>query len=214
MPIDVDSLLMPVANGFWDWYKVGDVHYNVNNPIAGYGGGQGMAPGWYFTNLDDVPPNNGPDQTTGDINDCLPTNDKWKVCFILPVEDECESNMDLSISMRTFSDGELGVNTSLACAYDQEETLNIGMVCCINPTVQNIGERSVCSGDTLILFPQTNIIPPVTYSWGANADPGIEGATNALDQHSFHQILTNETNEILDVEYLLWAEGINCVSDA
>lgn len=214
MPIEIDSLLMPVANGFWDWYKVGDVHYNVNNPIAGYGGGQGMAPGWYFTNLDDVPPNDGPDQTTGDIDDCQPTNDMWKVCFTLPVEDECETNMDLSISMRTFSDGELGVNTSLACAYDQEETLNIGMVCCINPTVLNIAERSVCSGDTLILFPETNILPPVTYSWGANADPGVEGATNALDQNSFHQILTNETDGILDVEYLLWAEGINCVSEA
>src|SRR5688572_6492263 len=213
MPIEMDTFLMPTSNGFWDWYKIGDVHYNINNPISGFGGGQGMAAGWYFTNLGDVPPNNGPDQTTGDIDVCTPTPDKWKVCFTLPVEDECEDNMDISVSMRTFSDGELGVNTSLACAYDQEENLIIGMVCCINPTVQNVNNRTVCSGDTLILKPQTNIVEPVTYSWTYSAEPGIEGATDASQASQFFQILHNETSEILDVTYVLWAEGINCVAD-
>ncbi|HUR30732.1 MAG TPA: PKD-like domain-containing protein, partial [Saprospiraceae bacterium] len=153
------------------------------------------------------------DQTTGDIDDCLPNNDKWKVCFTLPVEDECETNMDATITMRTFSDGELGVNISLACAYDQEEVLPLAMVCCINPTVQNISEKFVCSGDTLILFPETNIIPPVTYSWGANPENGIEGATSGTELSSFYQILKNETNEILEVEYILWAEGPNCEAE-
>lgn len=213
MPIQIDSFLMPVSNGFWDWYKVGDVHYNITNPISGYGGGQGMAPGWYFTNLSDPPPNNGPDETTGDIDNCLPTPDKWKVCFTLPVEDDCESNMDISVSMRTFSDGELGVNTSLACAYDQEETLIIGMVCCINPTVQNVQDRTICSGDTLILKPGTNIIPPVYYAWTANAEPGIEGASDGAFAPFLFQVLTNETSEILDVHYVLWAEGINCEAE-
>ncbi len=213
MPLQVDSMLIPVTNGFWDWYKVGDVHYNVNNPIGGFGGGQGMPPGWFFTNLGDPPPNDNPDQTTGDIDDCLPTPDRWKVCFTLPVEDECEMNMDISISMRTFSDGELGINTSLACAFDQEETLNIGMVCCINPTVQNIQEMSICSGDTIILFPETNIIPPVTYTWVADPDIGIEGASSGNQVPRFYQILTNTTNEILKVNYILWAEGINCEAD-
>ena len=213
-PVQVDTFLMPVSNGFWDWYKVGDVHYNFTNPIGGFGGGQGMAPGWYFTNLGDAPPNDNPDQTTGDINDCTPTPDKWKVCFTLPVEDECESNMDLTVSMRTFSDGELGVNISLACLYDQPEVLNIGMVCCINPTVQNIPERSICSGDTLVLFPETNILPPVTYSWMVSPDPGILGATAGNEQSSFYQILHNETDEIKSVNYVLWAEGINCEAEA
>ena len=214
MPIQIDTFLMPATDdGFWDWYKVGDVHYNITNPIAGYGGGQGMAPGWYFTNTGDPPPNDIPDQTTGDIDNCLPTSDKWKVCFTLPVEDDCETNMDISVSMRTFSDGELGINTSLACAYDQEETLIIGMVCCINPTTQNIAERSVCSGDTLIIIPETNILPPVTYSWTADPEPGIEGATSIDGVNYFYQTLHNETTETLDVVYTLWAEGINCEAD-
>jgi hypothetical protein len=213
MPEQIDSFLMPVANGFWDWYGQGDVRYNVSNPIGGYQGGQGMPPGWYFTNLGDPPPNDGPDQTTGDIDDCQPTPDTWKLCFTLPVEDDCQSNLDLSISMRTFSDGELGSHTSLACAYDQEETLNIGMVCCINPTIQPIQQVTICSGDTVILFPETNILPPVTYSWVADPDIGIEGATSGTNATRFYQILTNETNDILNVNYILSAEGYFCEAE-
>lgn len=214
MPLQVDSMLVPVTpNGFWDWHMVGDVHYNIANPIAGYGGGQGMAPGWYFTNQNVPPPNDHPDLTTGDIYTCLPSPDKWKVCFTLPVKEECVSDMDLSISMRSFSDGELGLNPSLACAYDQPENLIIGMVCCINPTVQNIPDRSVCSGDTVILVPQTNILPPVSYSWTFVADPGVEGATTENNLGYFYQTLTNETTEVLDVHYTLWAEGLNCTAD-
>lgn len=213
MPKIIDTMLIPVTTGFWDWYKIGDVHYNVTNPISGFEGGQGLPAGWFFTNTADVPPNNGPDQTPGDINDCLPTPDRWKVCFTLPVEDECETNLDISVSMRTFSDGEVGVETSLACAYDQEETLSIGMVCCKNPTVQDIPETSICSGDTILLFPRTNILPPVTYSWLADPDVGIEGATSGTNATRFYQILTNNTNSVLKVNYMLSASGPNCQAD-
>ncbi len=213
MPVQTDTMLIPTSIGFWDWYRVGDVHYNLNNPIGGYQGGQGMPAGWFYTNTADVPPNDGPDQTPGDIDDCLPTPDKWKVCFTLQVEDECLTNMDVSVSMRTFSDGELGVNTSLACAYDQEETLNIGMVCCINPTLQAIPEFSTCSGDPILLFPHSNILGPVTYSWVADPDIGVEGASSGNEVAQFYQILTNETNTTLNVNYILWAEAENCEAD-
>ncbi|MEO7907771.1 MAG: PKD-like domain-containing protein, partial [Saprospiraceae bacterium] len=213
MPLEIDTPLDPIAMGTWDWHKVGDVRYNVTNPISGYAGGQGMPAGWYFTNTDDAPPNDGPDQTTGDIFHCLTTTDDWKLCFTLQVEDDCEENLDATITMRSFSDGELGVNTSLACAYDKEQILPLEMVCCRNPELQVIQEVSVCSGDTLILYPESNILGPVTYSWVADPDIGIEGATSGTNLQSFYQILTNETNNILKVRYILSAQGVNCQAD-
>lgn len=213
-PVMMDTLLTPeVPIGFWAWYELGEVRYNVANPIRGFDGNQGLPPGWYFTNTTDVPPNNDPDETTGDIFTCLPSPDKWKVCFTLPVEDECLGNLDASITMRTFADGEIGVNTSLACSYDQVETLSLGMVCCLNPTVQPIQDFFVCSGDTVILLPETNIFPPFTYSWTADPDVGIEGATAGIDRTQFYQVLRNETSSILKVNYVLWAEGDFCEAD-
>ncbi|MEO6132974.1 MAG: SBBP repeat-containing protein [Saprospiraceae bacterium] len=214
MPIKVDSMLAPVSNnGFWDWYKVGDIRYNITNPINGYNGGQGMPGGWYFTNLNDPPPNTDPDETIGDIYDCLPTPDKWKVCFTLPVLEDCVSALDASVSMRTFSDGEIGSRESLACAYDQEETFNASMVCCLHPGLEVINTISICSKDTVILIPQTNIIPPVTYSWIASPESGVQGSFSQNNALQFYQILTNPTSAVLKVHYMLWASGMGCITD-
>ena len=150
-----------------------------------------MPAGWYFTNTGNTPPATEPDETTGDIEVCTPTPDKWKVCFYLKVVDECESNLDCTITMRTFSDGEIGRNPSLACAYDQEEVFITNMVCCVNPGIQNIQDFSVCSNDTIAFQPQTNLFPPVTYTWTADPDPFIMGATSGNDLNSFYQVLIN-----------------------
>lgn len=212
-PIEMDEFLPTVTTGFWDWYKVGDVRYNVSNPINGYDGGQGMPAGWYFTNTGNTPPATEPDETTGDIETCSPTPDEWKVCFYLKVVEECESNLDCTITMRTFSDGEVGRNSSLACAYDQEEVFIANMVCCVNPGVQNIQDFSVCSSDTIAFQPQTNLFPPVTYSWTADPDPFIIGATSGNDFNNFYQILINETAVPLKVRYSIKAEGNGCETD-
>jgi len=214
-PVEITTLLSPATNeGFWDWYKVGDVHYNISNPINGYEGGQGMPAGWYFTNTEDPPPSDIPDQTTGDIDNCLPTpSDTWKVCFVLNVVEECEEHLDCSVTMKTFSDGELGIEPSLACAYDQEEVLTRSMVCCINPSIQNIQNFSVCSGDTIAFTPETNLIPPVTYTWIATPDPFILGATSVQDAHMFYQILSTGAAIPLDVHYRMTAESNGCETD-
>lgn len=209
-PIHTDSMITTVTTGFWQWYQVGDVRYNVSNPISGYEGGQGMPPGWYFTNTGNSPPATKPDETTGDINSCLPTSDKWKVCFTLKVVEECESNLDCSITMKTFSDGELGRNPSLACAYDQEEIFTASMVCCVNPGIEAIQNFSVCSGDTIFFKPATNLLPPVTYSWTADPDPFISGAGPGNEANGFYQILTNEAAIPLSVRYTIKAQGNDC----
>lgn len=212
-PVQTDTMLSPVTTGFWQWYQVGDVHYNVSNPINGYDGGQGMPAGWYFTNTADPPPAFEPDQTTGDINSCLPTPDKWKICFTLKVVEECESNIDCSIRMKTFSDGELGVNSSLACAYDTEEILTANMVCCLNPSIQNIQDFSVCSGDTISFKPETNLLPPFTYTWTADPDPFISGAVPGTDLNQFYQTLTSTAVIPLTVRYSIFAEGEGCETE-
>ena len=213
-PLHMDSLLMPVINhGFWAWYDVGEVRYNITNPINGYGGGQGLPAGWYFTNTADPPPTDGPDQTTGDIYSCLPTPDTWKVCFTLKVVDFCEEDLDCSITMKTFADGEIGINPSLACAYDQEEVFNAYLRCCLNPFMAPIQDFNLCSGDTLILLPETNLPAPVRYSWRADADPFIEGATNGNNQPFFSQSLTTEAVIPLGADYRIWAENNGCRTD-
>ncbi len=211
-PLQVDSLLAPVEMGSWDWYKLGDVHYNVSNPINGYDGGQGMPAGWYFTNTGDPPPHDNPDQTTGDINNCLPTPDKWKVCFTLPVVSECESDLDCSISFKTFADGEVGINSSLACVYDQPENFHAFMRCCLNPTISNIQNFSICSGDTIAFEPASNLLPPVTYTWTASPDPFIVGASSGIQAPQFYQVLTNTAVIPFKVRYSIRAEAPGCIT--
>jgi hypothetical protein len=210
MPLQVDSMLSPLSNGFWAWYKIGDVRYNISNPINGFDGGQGMPAGWYYTNLGDIPPNDNPDETTGDITTCLATPDKWKVCFTLPVLEDCTTSLDASVSMRTFSDGELGSRESLACVYDQAETFTASMICCSNPGLGLINDIVICSEDTVIFIPQSNIIPPVKYSWIAYPEDGIEGSFSQNNAIHFFQILTNTTNVVHKVRYELWAVGSGC----
>ncbi len=211
MPLIVDTLLAPIQEGFWEWYKVGDVHYNISNPINGYDGGQGMPAGWYFTNTGDPIPHDKPDQTTGDNNDCLPTpSDKWKVCFTLKAVDDCEANLDATVQMRTFSDGELGSRLSLGCAYDQPEIYHAIMRCCLNPGITNIQDFSICSGDTISFVPETNLIPPVNFSWVATPDPFVSGSSNGFHQDKFYQVLNSSAIIPQNVRYSIRAEAGGC----
>ncbi len=209
-PIQIDTMLTPATEGEWAWHRLGEVHYNTFNPVSGYEGGQGLPPGWYFTNTTDPPPADEPDQTTGDIDNCLNNSDSWKVCFTLTVVDECDANLDCTITMKTFADGEIGVNTNLGCGYDQKEVFEANMVCCINPSIQQIQNFSICSGDTIDFKPETNLFPPVTYTWTADPDPFIMGAAAGNQLPQFYQNLINETAIPLTVRYSIKAQTQDC----
>ncbi len=212
-PIQTDSMFTPATVGEWAWHRLGEVHYNISNPVNGYEGNQGLPAGWYFTNTTNSPPADEPDQTTGDIDNCLANNDSWKVCFTLKVVDQCESNLDCSITMKTFADGEIGRFNNLVCGYDQKEVFTASMVCCVNPSMQPIQNYSICSGDTLIFKPETNLFPPVTYSWTADPDPFIMGAASANNLPQFYQQLFNETAIPLTVRYSIKAQSEDCETD-
>ena len=81
--------------------------------------------GWYFTNLGDPPPNDGPDDTTGDIISCIPDDSSmWKVCFTLTTLSECMGDLDCSITVKSFADGEIGSNVNQACQFDEPLTFS------------------------------------------------------------------------------------------
>jgi hypothetical protein len=124
-PINIDTMLIPIApNGDWRWWQLGSVHYNFTNPVWGYAGGQTLPTGWYFVNEDDPPPNDDPDQSIGDLTDCENDDSRWKVCFTLMTKSECTENLDCSVTIKSFADGEIGAIVSQACQNDPPLKLN------------------------------------------------------------------------------------------
>jgi hypothetical protein len=84
------------------------------------------------------------------------------------------------------------------------------MRCCLNPGIQNIQNFSICSGDTVSFIPQTNLMPPVNFSWTATPGPFVSGATNGFHQSSFYQILNNTVVIPVYVDYSIRAESNGC----
>ena len=114
--------------------------------------------------------------------------------------------------MKTFADGEIGNGLSLACVYDQAEIFNAILRCCLNPGIDNVQDFSICNGDTIDFAPETNLPPPVTYTWTADPDPFVTGATNGFSQESFHQILYSNVVIPQEVHYSILASSEGCAT--
>jgi hypothetical protein len=127
--------------GAWSWFPDGSVTYNLNsaNPL-GLTTGDNAGAGWFFLTSYDVPsaacnsPETDPNSCYGDnsFNNCV-TLGGWQVCFSLQVKDAISCSVgetDCSVSMKTFSDGEIGAWTSTGCAADMPTSLP-GSVDCI-----------------------------------------------------------------------------------
>jgi hypothetical protein len=200
-PLQIDTMLIPFANGGWDWWPTGLVHYNFTNPIFGYSGGQALPGGWYFTNYDDMPPNDNPDETTGDLVDCENDDSRWKVCFTLTTRTECEENLDCFVSVKSFADGEIGANVNQACQADPPLRINRTLNCCLDPMMEPIADITICSGDTIIVLFESTLTPPVTYAWGVNVSGSIIGAAPGVSGNILFQELTNLGNTNGTVTY-------------
>ena len=144
--------------GTWSWYPAGSVDYNVNNPLLGLNAGDPLPAGWFFvTNYDsweyenngiwdcDNSDHNDPDESYGDFdlpgcpNDPFLPALTWNVCFELTTRDidDCSSNTDCELSIRTYADGEIGVWDDVGCTEDVPQVFNASLNCCIPPTVVN-----------------------------------------------------------------------------
>lgn len=211
MPKDIDSMVVPIADGFWDWYSLADVHYNFNNPEMGYQGGQGLPAGWYFVNENGVPPNDEPDNSIGDIIHCNPDSSIWKVCFTLTTKSFCEENLECSVTVKTFADGEVGENVSMACRLDIEETFESTLACCLSPNISQISNFTICSGDSVNVSFESNLIPPVLYTWEAESTGDVIGASEGQGV-SLKQELINLSDEIQQVTYTVSAVNAFCTT--
>ena len=204
MPLNVDTMLVPVADGTWDWYPLGSVTYNFTNPYQGYGGGQGLPPGWYFTNLGDPPPTDGPDDTTGDLVTCLQDESTWKVCFTIRTNLFCEEDQDCSVTIKSFADGEIGSDVDQSCQFDDPIVFEANLKCCINPFINPVGDRTICSGDTVTVFLDSNLEPPVTYTWDVETNGSVIGAESGVGP-VISQQLFNFSDEVSAATYTVSA---------
>ena len=211
MPVDVDTMLVPFANGEWDWWPVGSVRYNFTNVALGYPGGVALPSGWYFINNDDPLPNDDPDESIGDIVDCDEDSTTWKVCFTLHAPEDCTSNIDLSLSIKSFADGEIGAIVNQACQYDPPLTWNGVVNCCINPFINPIPDLTICSGDTITAF-FNSTLDPVFYSWGVTSTANIIGAEAGVGQVLITQLINVGTDPEL-VTYSVIGSNQFCETD-
>jgi hypothetical protein len=210
-PVQIDTMLEAViANGEWDWWPLGTVHYNFTNPVFGYSGGQTLPTGWYFVNHNDPLPNDDPDESIGDIENCVNDESRWKVCFTLTTKSECVQNLDCSVEIKTFADGEIGAIVSQACQNDPPMKLNRFLNCCIPAFIEAIPDFTICSGDTIIITPQSSLNPPVVYTWGINVSGNIVGATSGTTTNVIVQHLVNLSNSIGSVTYTLRGSASMC----
>lgn len=210
-PVQIDTMLESViSNGVWSWWPLGSVHYNFTNPVHGYFGGQTLPVGWYFVNDNDPPPNEDPDESIGDLLQCVNDNSKWKVCFTLTTKSECNENLDCSVTIKSFADGEIGAIVSQACQNDPPLRLNRFLNCCIPTFIEPIPNFTICSGDTLIISPQSALNPPVLYTWGVNISGNIIGALPGSTSNIIFQQLTNLSNTAGSVLYTIKGEAQMC----
>jgi hypothetical protein len=200
-----------VSQGSWDWYSFGNVTYNFFNPVSGYFGGQLLPAGWYFLNSLPEPPDDDPDQTVGDISNCDPDSSSWKVCFTVTTLSECDDNIDCSVSIKSFADGEIGSFVSKSCGNDELTEFSTFLSCCLNPAVSPIFNKTICSGDTLNIFFSSNIPSPVYYEWEVSNNENIIGAMSG--EGSFlRQRLFNFSDEVQEVRYDVIGQGEYCQS--
>ena len=208
-PLQIDTMLVPFANGSWNWYPLGVVRYNFTNQNQGYQGGQSLPAGWYFLNADDPPPNNDPNETVGDLTTCLEEPQTWKVCFTLQTQSSCTTNLDCSVTMKTFADGETGRNVNLSCLNDLPTEFTAFMSCCVEPRIDPIGNFTICSGDTLAILLESNLPSPVLYNWQAESDGSVDGAMDGQGQ-AIIQTLTNTSDSVAIVNYTVNGSGPFC----
>lgn len=210
-PVSIDTMLISTApNGDWRWWQLGSVHYNFTNPVWGYSGGQTLPTGWYYVNEDDAPPNDDPDESIGDLVGCDTDESRWKICFSLRTKSECTENLDCSVTIKTFADGEIGAIVSQACQSDPPLKLNRSLNCCLSPTIQPIPNFTICSGDTIIISPESSLNPPVIYTWGVNIAGSIIGANPGVTNNVIYQQLTNLSNTPGSVTYTIQGSSQMC----
>ncbi|MBL4650166.1 MAG: T9SS type A sorting domain-containing protein, partial [Aureispira sp.] len=131
--------------GDWSWFPDGAVTYNLTTPNpTGLSAGDNVGAGWFFLTSYNSPTGacntaeSDPNSSYGDNN--FPQGSDlggWQVCFSLQAKDIAACSLgetDCSVSMKTYSDGEIGVWTDVGCTADIPTTLPGAFSCIILST--------------------------------------------------------------------------------
>ncbi|WMX15437.1 T9SS type A sorting domain-containing protein [Aureispira sp. CCB-E] len=131
--------------GSWAWFPDGAVTYNLTTPNpTGLNSGDNVGAGWFFLTSYASPsgdcntPETDPNSSYGDNNfpQCADLGG-WQVCFSLQVKDITACSLgetDCSVSMKTFSDGEIGVWADIGCTVDIPTTFPASFDCILLST--------------------------------------------------------------------------------
>ena len=209
-PVNITKQLEPHTVGHWGWYPAGQITYNVDNPDKGFYTSDQLEGGWYFANhqfgLD-------PNFTTGDASDCSNNSgDTWEVCFTLKVKefDDCQNtpNINANVTMWTFADSEIGMNTDVSCLLDQADVLNSTVRCCEGPSTADF-QDDICHGSifTRNLNPMND--PDLTHTWEVIAPVGVYGAEAGAGNEISDQLF-NFTGSLQTVQYIISAKNGDC----
>ncbi len=181
--------------GEWNWYTGGITENTTGTDVGA---------GWFFTTSYSSLPydftcnaETDPNGSFGDgdipCNTGTPstTNTYWRVCFELTTRGytDCIGNTDCSVSVKTYSDGEIGAWTQPSCGDDNATSYSAAFCCTDNPIVEDI---TVCEGENITLSSPTTgainwysslqsipqygnpldigVLPTGTYTWYAEVD--------------------------------------------
>jgi gliding motility-associated-like protein len=187
-PVNITTPLAQAGDycpGQWGWWPAGSVIYN--SPAFNVGAG------WFYTASSftggAIPTD--PDNSWGDGNgmcgmvssmgacDGATSGLTWSVCFNLTVRTDCENGTNCAVTMKTYSDGEIGNWTQLGCAADIPTVYNAASICCLM-TVNAGTTQTICStGAANLNGVVTNNEGPTTYSWTASPVSAQSGISNS-----------------------------------
>lgn len=215
-PLIINKFLVPNTVGTWKWIPSNVAQYNAFNPSQGYNIGQFLGAGWYFINelTDPVPDMNDPNTSLGDGFRCALDNPNWEICFTLKAtaEPDCSNISNCNISVKTFTDGEVGIRSRAACLSDVATYYNSSLQCCNNPDADSIPNYIVCSGGTLTV-PLFSSDTAATFNVLVNIHPDIVGAIPGNFVDTLTQVLINNSTEIVTLDYTAIPESRGCLGD-
>lgn len=201
------------AAGSWRWFRAGEAIYNVNNPTYGLRTGDPLPAGWYFINAGTTPPGNplDPNSSFGDGRRCALDTLTWEICFTLRAVNEanCSQRSNCNVSIKTFTDGEVGARSRAACLTDIPVYFNANMECCNNPEAFPLADITICSGDqvSVPLFANDTaagfFVTPIGH-------PDIEGASSGYYEDTLRQTIRNLSDSIVSFRYTVVPEAAGC----
>lgn len=158
--------------------------------------------GWYSWNFSQGGMH--PDSTYGDGVFCNENNGPWTVCFDLQVG-ELSNDVDLSVDMHTFSDGEIGLGgiPDTSCMADLPLASNFYLNCDQTP-LDSLIEISTCSGNSITV----NLPENQFFYWFYIDNPRVLGETTGSGTNLSMTLATDEET-ISTVRYFAKAYNSN-----